>query len=163
MDIKTIANKLNTIKPGTFVRCTYITELPVKAEYKKLGYKVTKVTSMTTRFGIHYGNIKEVKEKNKEENNNRKVNENLEWIIKDSIQYNKNTENYYLCTYPTIKGRNSKSRYIVEVSHTVNDGKCFDKDGLFDKSIIINSYWNKKPSNMMKININNILNIGGYK
>lgn len=158
MDIKMISKAVKNIKPGVFTRITYKSEMPLKAEYKKLGYKIIKITSVTTRFGIHYGNIKDVKENKSEGKMSNKIN-NFVWIIKNNIQYNKNTKNYYLCTYPTKKGRNSSTKYDVYL----NEEKVFSDIDFIDKAMIIDSYWNKNASNMMKINIDNVIAIGGTK
>ena len=154
MNIETIKNALNNIKPGVFTRLTYQTELPLKAEYKKQGYRIVKVHSITTRFGIHYGNIKEVKER--EGSGSSEKTNNFHWVMKNNIQYNSNTDKYYLCTYPTKKGRNGSWRYIVYLP----DGVAFDGLTNINRDWVQNSYWNKKSTNMMKINIDNIIRIG---
>lgn len=155
MNIENIIRIITGIKPGTFTRLTYITELPLKAEFKKQGYKIFKTNAITTRFNIHYGNIKEVKEKLSDVPYT--MNEALEWIVKNTIQYNKNTNSYYLCTYPTKKGRNPHSVYTV---YTPSGGVYEISEP--NKNWVIDSYWNKKATQMMKINVNNILKIGKY-
>ena len=154
MNIEMIKSSLSNIKPGTFTRITYISELPLKAEYKKMGYKINKITSITTRFGIHYGNISGVEPK---ENNSKpsRVN-NYSWIVKNNICYNSNTEKYYLCTYPTSKGVNPHTKYSIKYP----DGSFRGCLKTIDKDMVINSYWNK-TSKMMRINIDNIIKIGG--
>ena len=155
MDIKTISEKINKIRRGSFVRFTYQSEMPIKAEFKKMGYKIIKTTSVTTRFGINYGNIKQVKEKDTEKKP-YKVNEALKWIVKDVIQYNSNTDKYYLCTYPTEKGRNSSSKYDIYL----NGERVMKGVDIIDRNMIINSYWDKKATCMMKVNIDNVIQIG---
>lgn len=158
MNINTIKKLLDNIKPGVFTRLTYVSELPLKAEFKKQGYRVVKTNSITTRFGIHYGNIKEVKERDSESSNapSEKVS-NFSWVIKDNLQYNSKTEKYYLCTYPTKRGRNSSAKYSVYLP----DGTHYDELSDFNHDWVINSYWGKGITNMMKINIDNIVKIGG--
>jgi len=157
MNISRLIELFEDIKPGVFTRLTYTTELPVKAEFKKQGYKVTKLCSMTTRFGINYGNIEKVKEANKDKIQESELsNITTSWVIKNNIQYNWKTEKYYLCTYPTEKGRNTSVTYNVFTP----EGNFYKvKD--FDKNIVVDSYWRKKPTSMMKINIDNILRVGG--
>lgn len=159
MNIETIKNLLNKVKPGVFTRLTYQTELPLKAEYRKQGYKIVKINSITTRFGIHYGNIKEVKEKESQISSEPKTEKvsNFSWVMKDNIQYNSNTDKYYLCTYPTKKGRNGSWRYIVYLP----DGATFEGLSNINRDWVQDSYWNKKVTNMMKINIDNVIKIGG--
>lgn len=155
MTIEMIKDLLNNVKPGVFTRLTYQTELPLKAEYKKQGYRIVKVNSITTRFGIHYGNIKEVKEREGSDSS-EKVN-NFKWVMKNNLQYNSNTDKYYLCTYPTKRGRNGSWRYVVYLP----DGVTFDGLSDINRDWVQDSYWNKKSTNMMKINIDNVLKIGG--
>lgn len=155
MTIEMIKDLLNNVKPGVFTRLTYQTELPLKAEYKKQGYRIVKVNSITTRFGIHYGNIKEVKEREGSDSS-EKVN-NFNWVMKNNLQYNSNTDKYYLCTYPTKRGRNGSWRYVVYLP----DGVTFDGLSDINRDWVQDSYWNKKSTNMMKINIDNVIKIGG--
>lgn len=155
MNLNTIINVITNIKKGTFTRIKYMTDVPVKAKYKKQGVSITKIGFMTTRFGIHYPNIKSVKSV---QDKKYVHNDNLEWIIKDIIQHNKNNNNDYLCTYPTEKGRNSKFKYIITTPNMT-----VYSDTLKDVSeYVLPSYFNKKGDavTMMKININNVLQIG---
>lgn len=159
MNINTIKNLLSSIKPGVFTRLTYVSELPLKAEYKKQGYKVIKTNSITTRFGIHYGNIKEVKERDSQISSEPTVERtnNFSWVMKNNLQYNSKTEKYYLCTYPTKHGRNSSAKYSVQLP----DGNVLNGLTDFNHDWVINSYWNKDSTNMMRINIDNVIKIGG--
>lgn len=152
MDLNNIIKAITNIKKGTFIRVRYMTNVPVKSKYKKQGVIITKIGCMTTRFGIHYPNIKSVQDKKYVHN------DNLEWIIKDIIQHNKNNNKDYLCTYPTEKGRNSKFKYIITTPNMT-----VYSDTLKDVSeYVLPSYFNKKGNTvtMMKINIDNVLQIG---
>lgn len=155
MNLDSIKNAMCKVRPGTFTRITYMTQLPLKAEYKKRGYEIIKTTSITSRFGIHYGNINGVEPK---ENNEKKIN-NFFWVdgFKKNICFNTKTEKYYLCTYPTSKGTNSKSTYCIKFP----DGSFHGGMKTVDKDMVINSYWNKSSTKMMRINIDNIIKIGG--
>jgi len=146
---------LNNIKPGTFTRITFVTELPLKAEFKNRGFRVTKTTSITTRFGIHYGNIKGVEINNTTKD--KKVN-NFYWVdnFKKNLCYNTNTKKYYICTYPTKKGTNINTKYSIKYP----DGSFKGNLTSIDKNMVINSYWNKSSTKMMRINIDNVLKIG---
>ena len=155
MDLNTVINVVTNIKKGTFTRIKYMTDVPVKAKYKKQGLVIKKIGCMTTRFGIHYPNIKSVGNKI---DNSYVPNDNLHWVVKDTIQYNKKTDNHYLCTYPTEKGRNSEFKYIIKTPNMV-----MYSNTLRDVSeYVLPSYFNKKGDavTMMKININNVLQIG---
>ena len=49
-----VINIVSTIKNGTMARLKYKTELPLKAEFAKLGYKMYKI------YGIAYGKNREI-------------------------------------------------------------------------------------------------------
>ena len=55
-----VINIVSTIKNGTMARLKYKTELPLKAEFAKLGYKMYKIVETTVRFGVNYANISSV-------------------------------------------------------------------------------------------------------
>ena len=80
-----IIDAISSIKPGTFVRVQYKTELPVKAAFKKAGYTITKYVSTTSRFGINYHNIQKVKEAEVEKTVGHAKNRsnNIHWVIKN--------------------------------------------------------------------------------
>lgn len=159
MKLEQLLKVMSNVKKGSFIRFSYKTTLPVKAEYKNQGYSIVKITSITTRFGINYGNIKAVQERKVEEGNKEKTNRknNSIWIMKNSILYNENTKKYYLCTYPTSKGKNTSSKYYL-----VKDNK--EEEQILDniKNMVIDSYWTKKATQMFNVDINNIISIGGY-
>ena len=156
MNIEMIKNALSSIKPGTFTRVIYQTGLPLKAEYKKQGYEIIKTTSITTRFGIHYGNINGVEQK---EDGDKRVN-NFFWVdgFKKNLCFNTNTKKYYLCTYPTSKGTNIKASYCIKYPNGSFKGAL--KSITFEKNMVIDSYWKKSSTKMMRIDANNIIKIG---
>lgn len=157
MEYNEIINRVENIKPGVFKRFTYKTELPLKARYKKDGYKVVKVTTMTSRFGIHYGNLKSVKEKSLNKTLRAIVNKEkaFSWIVENRICYNKNTNKLYVCSYPCKSGKNSSSNYILIKDDQAN---ITDIEGI--KEYVTPSYFTKKnDSSMMRIAIENIVSI----
>lgn len=159
MKLNDVISKLSLIRPGVFTRLTYKSELPMRAEFKKQGYKIVKITSMTTRFGINYGHIKDVME-NTVESSKQRVN-NFSWVLKNNVQYNSNTDCHYLCTYPTKSGRNSRSSYLIYLP----SGDVVTKMNLDDsiKEMVQQSHWNKSgDTKMMKIKIGNIIRIGDW-
>ena len=62
MSREEIISTVTNLRNGTMARINYVTELPMKAEFAKLGYKILKVTETTARFGIKYSNLSAVKE-----------------------------------------------------------------------------------------------------
>ena len=149
---------INSVKPGSFVRIEYKTELPVKSEYKKFGYRVYKVSQMTTRLGIKYSNMKSVV---KTENSVPNRPSTMHFINKYVLK-NENNENLYLATYPCQQGRNNYSIYIV-INENNKDINMFNESEDI-KDLVIDSYWNKKGSNnYFVINLNNVKKIGKNK
>ena len=47
-----IIDTITNLRNGTMARIMYVTELPLKTEFAKLGYKILKVTETTARFGV---------------------------------------------------------------------------------------------------------------
>lgn len=153
MKLEEVKKALNKIKRGTFTRFTYITELPLKAANKKDGYQVFKKSTVVTRFGINYANIKGVELK---ENNNNKKHNNNYWEDKTyKILCNPDKEKYYLYHFPLINKRFAKNDFIV-----YHNGKKEEKSIDEIKNIVIDSYWNKKATYTKMVDIKNIINIG---
>lgn len=114
MTVNNILNSLKSIKKGAFTRLVYRTDVRLSAKAVKEGYKVFKTTSMTTRFGINYNNLKSVKLRKSDENyvpsNKAPKFEKINEFIFKSV----NNDTLYLVNFPTSKGRNSKSSYEIE-------------------------------------------------
>lgn len=162
MEMTKVMKVLETIKKGTFTHFEYKSELPVKAKFKNLGYKVVKETKMTARFGINYSNIHSVIErKSNGTQSTRPHNPNFSWVLKNVISFNSNTNNNSLHVY-TCNNTKSKSVY-----HIYKDGEyitTYDEKTFKDKMkcFVIDSYWNKTNKNeVFQVNVNNVLAIGG--
>ena len=117
MTFDDIINVVSTIKNGTMARLKYKTELPLKAEFAKLGYKMYKIVETTARFGVNYAHISSVIEKKNsasaETSTAIKRHDNTNWVVKNKILYNKNTCKDYLVFAPMRKGANSKYNFIL--------------------------------------------------
>lgn len=162
MEMTKVMKALETIKKGTFTHFEYKSELPVKAKYKKLGYKIIKETSMTARFGINYSNIHSVMERKTGGMQSTKPhNPNFSWVLKNLISFNSNTNNNSLHVY-TCNNTKSKSVYYVYYNNeciATYDEKTF-KNKM--KDLVIDSYWNKTNKNeVFQVNVNNVIAIGG--
>lgn len=104
-----------SIKGGRIARITYKTEVPLKAAYKKQGYKITKIVETSVRFGVNYNNIASViqRRENEEKVTSNRAN-NYEWIVDNRIKYNTNTEKEYLVVASLNHGHNTKVKYIMD-------------------------------------------------
>lgn len=151
MKIENIINAISKNHPGSFFRISYNTELPVKASYKKEGIKIYKHTNKTVRTGCSYKNIKDIPTARGYGNP-----VNYEWVMKNSVSYNKNTHKFYLSVYPTERGCNVRSAYTI-----FRNGMpevTFDVANI--KDYVIDSYWNKgNPSKKQMISADNISKI----
>lgn len=138
-----IISTVTNLRNGTMARIEYVTELPMKAEFAKQGYKILKVTETTARFGVKYANLSAVKEK-QESSKSEKTN-NFEWVVENKLSHNTNTGKYYIRFAPLKKSGSNKHTNLIFVDTT---GKYFSFDGKElpndFKNMVQNSYWNKK-------------------
>lgn len=147
----------NKIKHGVYTRLIYSTNVPIKSKYQN-NLVITKYCSTIARFGINYGNLSSVRAKDETHVPVKKSNK--EWILKNIIEYNKNTDKFYLNVY-TAKN-NFKPRYFYLVSGMGVANKMV-KDLNEYKEYIQDSYLNKKCSSFegfYKINLDNVHRIG---
>ena len=134
--IRTFVN----IKPGTFTKFAYRSEVPVKAKYKD-NVKIVKYSKAIGRFGIKYTNLKSVKEQlSQVPKKDYKKNPNEYWIFKNILKYNKNTDKYYMTVYTSQhKNKNVFLVYTDKGLDIVHDLNGF-------KEYVLPSYFNKKSS-----------------
>ena len=157
-----IIEATNKVKNGTIARVTYRTEVPLKAEFKKQGYRLIKVTETSARFGVNYGKIASVIARNAEKSSEDvtpRVN-NYEWIIKNKVKYNTKTDKEYLVVANFNKGHHTKSKYILEGTFvgTIDMGNSIDSHYTH---LVIDSYFKKSGSGseIKTIAFDNILRI----
>lgn len=156
MTIKKMMTILSTIKNGVFTRFEFKSEPPMKAAYKKQGYKVVKTTSMTARTGVNYGNIKAVKEQVKSETPTNRKNSFVS-IIANRVSYNTNTGKTYINIYPIKHGGNAKSTYaLYQNGEFIAEGNAD-----FAEEYVIPSYFNKNETSILRISSDNLIAIGG--
>lgn len=157
-----IYEETTRVKNGRIARVTYKTELPLKAEFKKQGYKMVKVTETSARFGVNYGHIASVKERKANESNEETTQRanNYEWVVKDKIKYNSKTDKEYLVVANLNKGHNTKSKYILygTAVGTIDMGNSIDSHY---SHLVIDSYGKNKstPSEVKTISFENIIRI----
>lgn len=164
MKRETILEIIESIGNGKIFRVGYVTELPVKAEFKKKGYRMLKVTETSCRTGVNYGNIATVKARKENEETYTPRTNNYEWVIHNKVRHNTRTEKDYLYVATLPKGHNTHSTYILEgtMVGTIDMG-----DEIEDayKHLLIDSYFKRNGlgSEVKNISFENILHINNLK
>lgn len=163
---ETILEEISKIGNGQIFRLGYRTELPVKAEYRNNGMKITKFTESSVRIGVNYSHIARVIEKRaqleQEVFSTRKS--NYTWLIKNRVRHNSNTKKDYLYVSTFNKGHNTTTKYIISCP---KEGIFVTADNIEDtpyKNCIINSYFTKKETPEVKnISFENIYKINSIE
>ena len=138
-----ILSAVTAIRGGRIGRLTYMTDVPVKAEFKKQGYKITKIVESSVRFGVNYHNIASVTERKSEQSTvtNTRAN-NYEWVIKNRIKHNNKTDKDYLVVANLPVNDNIKVKYILQGS-TIGIIDMGTEIAHNYKEIVIDSYFKK--------------------
>lgn len=154
-----IIKALESIPAGRFFRMSYTSELPVKAEHKKLGIKVHKITEATVRTGVAYNNIGAVQEykATHEPKLTTPRENNYEWVVENRIKYNTKTGKTYAVVATIPNGSNRKSKYLISSP----EGTRVVEVEELDKHLIIDSYWKKpdSPDVIRTISVEHILSV----
>ena len=161
---ETIIAEAAKVKPGTIARICYKTEVPVKAEFRKQGVKVVKIVETSARLGVNYHRIASVIARKAEQNVEEVIKRanNYEWIIKNKIRHNTNTDKDYLYVAAFNKGHNTKTLYNIYVNDTLVDTQS--KESILGSdwtNQILPSYWNKSfnAGEVKNISFENIIRI----
>lgn len=158
MNINMMMSKLNIKNKGQFFKVSWISDVPVKAGFKRQGISVNKLTTATSRYGIKYTNIKSVQMK--VEKGEINLTHELPWgnwksgyegILIDHTN-KAGEQNTYLRLYTTPNK--------AEVSYFMN-GKSISKTELISSGVVQDSYWKKDNSNVdcFTVNVRNIIDI----
>ena len=152
MKLDKIIEKLNSIKNGTCASITYKSELPLKAEFKKKGFVIEKITSKVVRFGVDYDNIASVIERRSDENYIPTERENnYVTIIKDKLYHNTKTERDYL-RFSNFGSQKVKSFFRLNGEDIVELPTEYIIPSYFKKSGSIPEVQNIKIENVLEIN-----------
>lgn len=158
-----ILKTVEAIPNGRIARVTYKTELPVKAEFKKQGYVVTKLVETTGRFGVQYHHIASVIARKAEEGFKEAVKRtnNYVWVINNKVKHNTVTDKDYIVLASFNGGHHTKSKYIV--SYLGKDTVYSDHEFKYsdNKNLVIDSYWkpSKNAGEVKNISFENVLAI----
>ena len=153
---------VENLKNGAMTRLCYRSDVPVKAEYKKQGVRIIKVTETTVRFGVEYSHIHEVvsilKERTDEQKDAPKRANNWQWIIKNKIKHNTNTNEDYVY-FATAKIPNTKSKYIVVDANGEVNSYTGEKAHNVVSEYAINSYGKGAAQPVRTVKVGNIIRI----
>lgn len=153
-----IIEAVDNVKNGTIARVTYRTELPVKAAFKKQGYKVIKVVETSGRLGVNYHNIATVIARKAEQEMTESVQRanNYEWVIRNKVKHNTATNKDYLVLASFNQGHHTRSKYIVSY---MGEETTYSSAVDTVKDLVINSYWTpgKTAGEVRNISFENIL------
>ena len=159
MELSKAIRTLNSLRKGTYTNFTYTSEVPVKAEFKDI-VKITKYCNATGRFGIHYGNLTSVK--NREADSTiipkKAKTDNKVWILKNMIEYNKNTDKFYLNVYSSP----NKTKKFYMVSENGKETRMIKSLDEVEK-YVLPSYLkrtNNHTTEFYKVTLDNVLKIG---
>ena len=160
MEIKALIEAVKAKKNGTMQRISYKSELPLKANFKKHGIKITKFVEATVRFGVGYENISTVIDRKADESYvPAERHYDREWVVDNKVYTNNNNGKTYV-RFANVNGGgdNRKVYFVVEDSNGKNT-----VNSLTDtvKEYVINSYWNKKAElpEIQDVNADNIIEV----
>lgn len=144
-----IIEAVSNVKNGCIARISYRTELPIKAAYKKQGYKIIKVVETSVRFGVDYFNIGSVIERKAAEAEAGKVpvvRENpYEWVIDNKVKRHIAKDKYYVVAAVLNGGHNTHSKYILVGSPIGNIDMGSEISPEY-RNIVLDSYFNKSSN-----------------
>ena len=159
MELNLVKDLLEEVKPGVFTSLIYTVECPVKSEWKKQGIKVRKTVRTTARFKINYRNIKTVQDRLSEGSQTSSKTNNFVPIVKNALYHNTNTDKDYLNVYPI---KSVKPGTLYEIYFPCYDSwVIYPEAEVKESGILIDSYFNKKATEMYRINVENIFSIKG--
>lgn len=154
-----IMEAITSIPAGRFFRIKYTSEMKVKAENKKKGISVLKVTETTVRTGVAYNNISAVAEykATHEPKRDKPTTNNWEWVSDNRVKYNTNTKKTYVVVATVPNGSNSDTHYIVTDANGTREVSSED----LDRSLMIDSAWSSGsyPNSVRTIAFENIIEI----
>lgn len=150
------------VRNGTIARVMYMSELPLKAEFKKMGYRLVKITETSARFGVNYGRISSVMERNATGHEPSPRTNNYEWVIPNKVKHNSKTDKDYLVLANFNKGHHTKTKYLLygTMVGTLDMGSSIDPGYTH---LVIDSYYKKStsPCEVKTVSFENILRING--
>lgn len=152
MNEEKLLNQISNLRVGRFFKITYVSEPPLKAASKEIN--LTKVTTKIVRTGCNYGNLKAVKNKQKDPETAKKNQpEWFDWTMKNKVVTHKKTGENYFVFYPMTKGTNTQTVWKRE-GQTITLEQAKDH--------VIPSYFEKRdPTPIQMIKLSNIVKIEG--
>ena len=149
-------------KPGTIFTIGYTTDMPLKAEYAKKGWRIIKKVTKTVRTGVKYDNLASVIKKRAEltEEVKRNYTNPFEYTIPNRVCKHTTKGTEYLCL-ASFNGNPSRTEYIVETPLGVTvvlTADEFMKSSF--KELVRLSYFTGSGSEWFRVSFDNIYRIG---
>ena len=149
MKTEHIMKKISSIPNGQFFRIRYISKCKQTAESLKEGYTLFKIVDTTTSTGVKYTNISGVQPSER----SLEKEKTSEWLIKNKIKKNLNTDKAYLVLAPVEKASHTKVTYVLTnpdgITNTINKEAA--------KNYTIESYWREETPKYITVSLDNIL------
>ena len=157
MELTKAIETLVRIKKGTFTKFVYKSDVKVKAACKDT-VKISKYTVATARFGINYGHLKTTISKGIEKSSNNIKKTNYVSVLKHMIEYNTNTDKYYVTAYtspnkPKVTYLIYKDGKLDKITNTKSDIREYVTDSVYSTSRI-------NENGIYKVNLDNVIRIG---
>ena len=149
MDRAVVEAIIRGIKGGTATRVTYFSFPKLKAESKRNGVEIMKVTSTTVRVGVDYTHLDAV-QKYKAEHETAHY-DRPDWVNDESgrFVFIPKTNNTLVRVYKMPKHSNTKSYYIITDK---NGTRAVDELSDEEKAYIIDSYFKEASADEVKKN-----------
>lgn len=143
---------------GRMIRICYRTEVPVKAEFRKMGVLICKEVEETVRLGVEYSHISSVIEKRAEQiQKSHDRQSNAMWVMKNKLLYNANTEKNYLRVTPMAKGGNREVAYRI-IANGME--QWYDEIPAEYREAVQESYFKEHTSVVKNVCLDNIVSLG---
>ena len=154
-----VIRAIEGIHKGSFTRIVYCTELPLTAQAKKENNELVKHTEKVVRFGVDYYNIaKVIAEEALRTEPKTERSSWCHWEIENLLAKHNTRDDYYLSFATVNHGSHTMNKYFL-------NGREMSYQEVVDSGLVIPSYFNntKDVLAIQKVNINNIIELGGHR
>ena len=152
-------------KSGTIFSIGYTTDVTLKSEYTKKGWRIIKKVVKTVRTGVKYDNLASVIKKREELANEISHNYTnpFEYVIPNRVCRHTTKGTEYLCL-ASFKGNPSHTEYIIETPQNVTVVLTADEFMSSSyKELVRPSYFTGKGSEWFRVSFSNIYRIGNVE
>ena len=163
MKLEAILNRLNSYKPGTFIKVSWTSDVS-SAKAKKSGITVTKTCEGLVRVGINYNNLKAVQAQLAERDENQPKKES--WYTHSQlnsclVESKNDSEKKYLQVF-TVPGKKIKS--LMTINGDCASNVSVSPDDMYAMGYITKSAMpNGQEVNVFTLALDKITSFGGTK